>query len=195
MTDHSIKAILSFLKSAEPLKDTLRTSHTTTGRRESTAEHTWRLCLLALLLEDYYPDLDFLKVLKTCIIHDLGEAISGDIPATDQTSGPEKNIQERKDIQKLTMDLPVELQSSLLHLWDDYDSATSQEAQLVKALDKLETILQHTQGKNPPEFDYAFNLSYGKAYTDYDSLTKKLRSLLDQETEILSQQEKDDPTP
>ena len=53
---------------------------------------------------------------------------------------------------------------------------------LEKALDKAETILQHNQGKNPPDFDYGFNLEYGKPYFSFHPLLKELRSLLDAQT-------------
>jgi putative hydrolase of HD superfamily len=55
-----LEGILSFLRGAEQLKNTLRTSRTSSGRHESTAEHTWRLCLTILLFEDQYPDIDIL---------------------------------------------------------------------------------------------------------------------------------------
>ncbi|MNF15954.1 hypothetical protein D3C80_2187750 [compost metagenome] len=53
---------------------------------------------------------------------------------------------------------------------------------MVKALDKIETILQHTQGDNPPDFDYAFNLEYGRRYTDAIPFLASLRRALDEET-------------
>lgn len=56
------------------------------------------------------------------------------------------------------------------------------EAKVVKALDKIETILQHTQGENPPGFDYAFNLEYGRRYTDALPFLAILRRTLDEET-------------
>ena len=52
----------------------------------------------------------------------------------------------------------------LLALWDEYEAAATPEARAVKALDKMETILQHSQGDNPPDFDYGFNLTYGRDY-------------------------------
>jgi putative hydrolase of HD superfamily len=67
-------------------------------------------------------------------------------------------------------------------LWDDYEAAASPEARVAKGLDKLETILQHTQGKNPADFDYAFNLAYGQQYTSADPVLAALRARLDQET-------------
>ena len=71
---------LEFLREAERLKDVLRSAHTSSGRPESTAEHSWRLCLMALAFEDQLAGLDLGKVLRMCVVHDLGEAIHGDIP-------------------------------------------------------------------------------------------------------------------
>ena len=56
------------------------------------------------------------------------------------------------------------------------------EAKVAKGLDKLETILQHNQGRNPANFDYAFNLDYGQRYTAADPIMSALRERLDEET-------------
>ncbi|HKS76317.1 MAG TPA: HD domain-containing protein, partial [Terriglobales bacterium] len=157
---------LDFLREAERLKDVLRSGHTSSGRPESTAEHSWRLCLMALAFADALPNVDTLKLLKLCVVHDLGEALYGDIPAIEQTAHPDKSTQERDDLLTLTANLDRALRDEIVALWDEYEAATSPEARAAKALDKLETILQHNQGSNPPEFDYAFNLGYGRRYTD-----------------------------
>ncbi len=188
MNESELHGILDFLKRAEQLKNTLRNSRTSVGRHESTAEHTWRLCLIILVFEKQYPDIDILKLIKICIIHDLGEAINGDIPAVDQVEGVDKGVEERKDLQQLIEPLSEELQDDILTLWDEYENASSAEARLAKAFDKIETILQHIQGENPPEFDYEFNLSYGKKYTDYDKITSTIRSLIDKDTLSLAQE-------
>ena len=180
---------LHFLRAAEQLKNTLRSGFTSQGRPESSAEHTWRLCLLAMVFEDQLRDLDFAKLLKICILHDLGEAISGDIPAIHQHDIPNKNAQERLDFQELLRPLHSSLRTELLALWDEYDQAQSPEAKAAKALDKLETVLQHTQGLNPPDFDYAFNLSYGQQYTAYHPLFSALRAIIDRDTQTRHEQQ------
>jgi putative hydrolase of HD superfamily len=182
MNLEKIKGRLDFLREAERLKDVLRSAHTSSGRSESTAEHSWRLCLMAIVFADDLAGLDVLKVLKMCVIHDLGEAINGDIPAVDQAGLPDKGEQERNDLLLLTRALDDALRNEILALWDDYENASSPEAKAVKALDKLETLLQHTQGKNPPDFDYGFNLAYGKQYTNADPLFETLRTLIDRDT-------------
>jgi len=137
---------------------------------------------MAVVFSDYLTGLDKLKMLKMCLIHDLGEAISGDIPAVNKDSFSNKSEQERRDLVLLTRALDEPLKTEMLALWDDYESALSPEAVAVKALDKLETMLQHNQGKNPADFDYEFNLGYGKKYTDAAPLFETLRNIIDQET-------------
>jgi putative hydrolase of HD superfamily len=89
---------------------------------------------------------------------------------------------ERADLLQLIDPLPSSLQHEILGLWDEYEAAESPEAKLAKGLDKLETILQHNQGKNPVDFDYAFNLGYGQRYTAADPVMAALRARLDEET-------------
>ena len=183
MQGDRLSGALDFLREAERLKSTLRSGHTSTGRSESTAEHTWRLCLMALVFSDEFENVDLLRLIKLCIVHDLGEALSGDIPAVMQTDGFDKSAQERADLEVLTQALPPEKRAEILALWEEYEAASSPEAILAKGLDKLETILQHTQGKNPADFDYRFNLGYGRQYTTDDPLLAAVRTLPDAETE------------
>lgn len=173
---------IAFIQEAERLKNVLRSAHTSEGRQESTAEHTWRLCLMALTFADRLEPVDLAKVLKLCVVHDLGEAIHGDIPAIHQTPFSGKAEQEREDLRELTKTLPPALQEEILGLWEDYEHARSREARIVKALDKLETIIQHNQGLNPPDFDYAFNLDYGKKHTGAEPLFAEIRAILDEDT-------------
>lgn len=174
--------VLEFLRHAERLKDTLRSGHTSEGRRESVAEHSWRLCLMALVLRDRFPSVDFARLVKMCIVHDLGEAIGGDIPAPEQDESVGKAAQERADLLELLTPLPHRLRTEITVLWDEYEAAATPEARLAKALDKLETLLQHTQGRNPPDFDYRFNLGYGRQYTVGDATIEALRRLIDVDT-------------
>ncbi len=187
-----LSGILDFLRRAELLKSVTRTAFTSEGRRESVAAHTWRLCLMALLVESRFPDVDFARLVKMCIVHDLGEALGGDVPAPEQAAAvargeASKAAAERRDLLELLAPLPEGLREEILDLWDDYEAAETPEARLAKALDKLETILQHTQGDNPPDFDYRFNLGYGRKYTDGDPLIVALRRILDDETARLAE--------
>ena len=166
-----LERYLQFMREAERLKNVLRSAHTSTGRRESTAEHTWRLALLALVLADEKPELDLQRVLAMCLVHDLGEAYEGDIPAVEQSDPAVKAAAERSAMERLTPLLPDEAAACIRTLWEEYEACV-----------KAETILQHNQGANPAGFDYGFNLTYGAAWFRDDALLRELRSLLDAET-------------
>ena len=186
-TESELMGRIRFIQEAERLKSVLRSGFTSSGRAESTAEHSWRLCLLAMTFADQLGSIDIGKVLKLCVVHDLGEAISGDVAAVDQHLDPDKTERERRDLQTLTRTLPIALQAEILALWEEYESAQTTEAKVVKGLDKLETIIQHNQGANPPDFDYAFNLAYGQKYTAADPVLATIRALVDKDTLRLAQ--------
>ena len=173
---------LRFMREAERLKNVLRSAHTSTGRHESTAEHTWRLALLALVLADEKPELDQQRVLAMCLVHDLGEAYDGDIPAVEQSDPAVKAAAELSAMERLAPLLPDAAAVRIRALWEEYEACATPEARWVKALDKAETILQHNQGANPAGFDYDFNLTYGAEWFRDDALLRELRSLLDAET-------------
>ena len=180
-----LSQLLKFLRAAESLKSTLRSAHTSSGRPESVAEHTWRLCLLVMALAPEFPEVDAHRLMKICLIHDLGEALQGDVPAPSQDPNVDKSKSEREDLLELLSPLPELQRSEILELWEEYEQAATPEAKLAKAFDKLETLLQHTQGQNPPDFDYAFNLDYGRKYTELNAQTRQLRAWIDEETRRL----------
>ena len=184
MPTTDLTQILDFLRAAEALKSTHRSAWTADGGRESAAAHSWRLSLMALVLGERFPGVDLARLLKICIVHDLGEAIGGDIPAPQQAAlAAGKAADERRDLLQLLAHLPAAEHAAILALWDEYESAATPEARLAKGLDKLETILQHTQGANPPGFDYRFNLGYGRQYTEGHPVLEELRAILDEATE------------
>lgn len=193
MDPAELESVLDFLRAAERLKVTTRSAFTSAGRAESVAEHTWRLCLMALVVAPEFS-VDFARLVKICIVHDLGEAVGGDVPAPEQARrlsaglATGKGDAERRDLLSLVAPLPASLRDEIVALWDEYEAAVSPEARLAKALDKLETILQHTQGQNPPDFDYRFNLGYGRAHTADHPLIVAVRAILDAETERRAQE-------
>ncbi|WP_306117687.1 MULTISPECIES: HD domain-containing protein [unclassified Roseitalea] len=188
MTDPGeLAARLAFVREAERLKDTLRSGTTAQGRAESVAEHSWRLALLVLAFADLVPGIDPLRLLKLVIIHDLGEIYEGDVPAIHQGADDGRAARERADFHRLTADLPAPLRTEFRAIYDEYAAAETPEAVLAKGFDKLETILQHTQGANAPDFDYRFNLDYGRARTDAHALLAEIRALIDAETEALAE--------
>lgn len=189
MNTHDLTGTLEFLRATERLKTTYRSGFTSDGRHESVAEHTWRICMMALVLSPHFPDVDIARLVKICVVHDLGEVIGGDVPAPEQARrlaanpAAAKAADERRDLLTLLAPLPDAQRDEIVALWDEYEAASTPEARLAKALDKLETIMQHTQGLNPPDFDYRFNLGYGRQYTADHPVIVALRATLDADTE------------
>lgn len=177
-----LSGIIQFIQNAERLKSTLRSGHTSQGRPESTAEHSWRLCLLVTLFHRELGDCDRLKLIKMCIVHDLGEAISGDVPAIHQSADDGRAEREKTDLMTLCAPLPEDLRAEIMELWADYSEGKSTEAIFAKGFDKLETMMQHNIGLNPPDFDYAFNLDYGVKQTARHPLLRQFREIVDAET-------------
>jgi putative hydrolase of HD superfamily len=69
-----------------------------------------------------------------------------------------------------------------LSIWEEYEHESTAESKIVKALDKLETLIHHNQGINPSDFNYAFNLTYGMDFTNIIDPFVKLRKIIDEET-------------
>ncbi|MDZ5603802.1 HD domain-containing protein [Pseudomonas sp. RP23018S] len=177
-----LKKRLTFIEHVERLKSTLRTGCSATGRNESTAEHSWRLALMAMVYADALCGVDPYKLLKMCIIHDLGEAVSGDVPALQKTALPNHHQQERADVLELVRHLDAAAAAQIIALYDEYEAGHTPESKAAKALDRLETILQHTQGSDQPDVQFDFNLSYGRVHTDHFPELRYVRSLLDERT-------------
>lgn len=178
MTPAEIEGLLAFLRMAERLKGTLRTGHGSDGRPESTAEHSWRLCLMAMLLAGPLGA-DPARLMKLCLVHDLAEAITGDLPATRAGADAAKSAGERRAMREITAPLSPAMREEVRALWEEYEGGTTREGRLAKGLDKLETILHHAEGLNPPGFDLAFNLDYGRAATSADPLLASIRTRAD----------------
>lgn len=182
MNIHSIKGRLAFLQEAEKLKSVLRSAHTSTGRAESTAEHTWRLCLMVMIFEDEPAGMDMFKILKMYLIHDLGEAVHGDIPAIEQSQAL---WQERAG--KGGPSVPDAHAGRTAARRPAGAVAGVRGRRLVRGQGRqgagqAGTSLQHNQGLNPPGFDYAFNLSYGQKHTGAGPLFAQIRATLDEGT-------------
>lgn len=122
-----------------------------------------------------------MRIIEIALIHDLSEAITGDISAKKVYNKKEKEFRELEAFIELTDILPSKFSDKYQSLFMEYQEGISEEAKFVKALDKVETIIQHYQGKNPKDFDYTFNLSYGKEYFDNKKL-KEIRKIIDKKT-------------
>lgn len=183
MIGDNAQAIIIFLHDAEKLKTVLRHSWLSSGRRESVAEHSWRMALMAILLHPYLDQkIDLQKTLKLVLVHDLVEINYKDNPAF-KKQPLDKSIQERKSIIKLLKPLPNPLKAELLALWEEYESGKSPEARFAKALDKTEVLLQHNEAdiKFMNKKELSFNFVHGIEHCLHDSFLKHFRELLNEE--------------
>lgn len=182
MDQKTIIGLLTFFQEAEALKSQNRTAWLKNGKQESVADHSWRLCLMAMCLCRVEKEICLEKVLKLCIIHDLGEADEGDISAIVREDKAEKLQREEKCLNRLLGTLDDALRNEIITLHQEYNEGLSEEAKLVRGMDKLETLIQHNQGKNPKDFNYAFNLKYGQEWTGQNELLAQMREMIDKET-------------
>lgn len=138
------KQLTKFLTQSQHLKSILRHSWTDDpNRQESVSDHSWHMSLMALIFQPYLQHpVNLLRVLELVAIHDLGEIVTGDIPAF-SVSQLLKNKQqkEEKAVLSLTKNLPN--RQLILSLWCEYEERTTPESLFVKMLDVLDVILQH----------------------------------------------------
>ena len=126
--------LLEALHTAEKLKDTTRHCYTSKGRHESVAEHSWRIALMAFWLRDEFPQADMDKVIRMCLIHDLGECFTGDIPAFDKTAADE--AAEEALLSRWVDSLPEPVCTEMRTLYAEMAALQTTEAKIYKALDK-----------------------------------------------------------
>lgn len=177
----NVKVYLEILHVAERLKDTLRHCTTSNRRTESVAEHSWRISLMALLLKNEFTDIDIDKVIKMCIVHDLGECFTGDIPTFVKTNSDRKN--EDALLNNWMQVLPSDISVDLTEIFDEINEQSTKEAKLFKALDKLEALIQHNEAPIDTwsENEFGLNKTYAfdtVAFSDW--LTDLRKAILDE---------------
>jgi len=135
------RALIEALQVAERLKDTTRHCYTKGGRHESVAEHSWMMTLMAFFMKDEFPEADMDKVIRMCIIHDLGEAFTGDIPVFEKTDGNEQT--EARLLNAWVRALPEPYVREMTELYDEMARRETVEAKIYKAIDGMEALIQH----------------------------------------------------
>ena len=177
------REFLDILHVAERLKDTTRHCTTSRGRPESVAEHSWRISLMAFLLRDEFPALDMDKVVDMCLIHDLGECFTGDIPSFLKTEGDA----EREDALLLAWvrAMPKELSARMAALYEEMNAQQSPAAKLYKALDKLEAVIQHNESPLDTwlPLEYDLNRTYAYDAVAFSPYLRALRDAVREDTE------------
>ncbi len=173
---------LEILHVAERLKDTPRHCTTKKRRTESVAEHSWRIALMAFLLRHEFKDLDINKVIDMCLIHDLGECFTGDIPTFIKTDSD----REAEDtlLNKWVKTFPPELSEYIAALYKEMDAQETKEAKLYKSLDKLEALIQHNESPLDTwsENEFELNKTYAFDTVAFSAWLTELREAILEDT-------------
>ena len=175
------KELLEIIKQAGKLKTTYRHCYFEGDRRESVADHSWRIALIGMLLshEKEFRDVDMNKVIRMCLIHDLGESFTGDIPAFDKTSGDTKV--EDKLFDEWVASFPEDVREEWQALLVEMNALETKEAKLYKALDKIEALISHDESDLSTwlPLEYDLQLTYGQENMEFSETMKNLRGEVD----------------
>ncbi len=133
---------------------------------------------MAMLCKDEYPTLDMNKVIKMCLIHDFGEAVTGDIPSFYKNEEDEN--EEQRAIDFLLSKLPENTACEFSALFNEMNELKTNEAKLFKSLDNLEAVISHNEADISTwiEMEYEENLVYGKDNCEWSQYTRDLREIL-----------------
>ena len=169
------KTLIQNLAVAERLKDATRHCYTSGGRHESVAEHSWRMTLMAYWVSDEFPEANLEKLFKMCLIHDLGEAFTGDIPSFEKTQANEK--QEAELLYEWTSSLPEPFASEMTALYHEMEERQTLEARIYKALDNLEALISHNESDLSTwiPLEYDLQMTYGNDKVIFSEYLTRLR--------------------
>lgn len=138
--------------------------------------------MFSWLIGKEFPDFDMQKVLLMCLFHDLGEAVTGDIPSFLKTQQNEKD--EDSAIEKILEMLDEPARTELKDLFAEMQELKTKEAKLYKALDKLEAVIQHNEAPLSTwiPLEYELNLTYGDEEAKHSPVLSALRNEIRQIT-------------
>jgi len=138
---------ISFILEIDKLKTVLRqTLLCDRSRRENSAEHSWHLAVMAVLMAEYAPGpVDVARVVKMVLVHDVVEVDAGDTFAYDAPGNIGKEDRERKAAKRIFGLLPAEQGKELKALWEEFEARETTEAKFANALDRLQPLLHNSR--------------------------------------------------
>lgn len=181
------RELLNAMSVAVRLKDETRHCYTAGGRHESVAEHSWMMTLMAFFMKDdikaEFPEMDIDKVIHMCIIHDLGECFTGDIPVFEKTDSDEEK--EGKLLNQWVESLPASTCDEMKSLYAEMDARQTPEAKLYKAIDSLEAVIQHNYADISTWADNEYDLQRDYAWdrVRFSDYMTRLREEIRKDTE------------
>jgi putative hydrolase of HD superfamily len=152
MIPERLQRQIEFIIEIDKLKSVLRRSYLINGaRKENTAEHSWHLLVIALVLAEHANDeVDLLKVMKLLVVHDIVEIDAGDTFVYDSVGALTKSDRETAAAERIFGLLPADQSAEVRALWDEFEAGDSPEGRWARALDRLMPLLHnyHTQGRS-----------------------------------------------
>jgi len=144
------KKTIDFIEYLEGLKLELRHTWLSNDRRESVAEHSWRMSVMALIIAPKTKlALNMEKILKMTAIHDIAEIETGDVPASvhliDEKIANKKAIDEIHAMEIVRKLMNDESGEELYELWHEFEEQITNESKFVKIIDKFEAVIQKYQ--------------------------------------------------
>ncbi len=143
---------IAFILEIDRLKSVLRRTYLVNDpRHENSAEHSWHLAMMALLLAEHANvEVNLLSVLKMLLVHDIVEIDAGDTYCYDAVGSEDKAAREEQAAQRIFGLLPDDQQAELHQLWTEFEARVTPEAKFAAALDRLMPILHnyHTEGRS-----------------------------------------------
>ena len=143
----SIEKVLSFIVEIEKLKDVHRkTRPVGLERYENSAEHSWHVCLSALMLKDYAnEDVDINRVIKMLLIHDIGEIDTGDTIIYASETQQLKD-DEAAGLERILNILPAGKVEEYMALWNEFEAGETPDSKYAKAIDRVPPLLHNLHG-------------------------------------------------
>ena len=172
------RTLIDTLAVAGRLKDTTRHCYTPGGRHESVAEHSWRITLMAYWISDEFPEANLEKLLKMCLIHDLGEAFTGDIPSFEKTEVNEER--EAELLFKWMKSLPEPFATEMMELYREMEERKTLEARIYKALDNMEALISHNESDIQTwlPLEYDLQMTYGNDKVAFSEYLTEFRDMI-----------------
>ena len=179
----SPKEYLAIIHCIAGLKERTRHAWMKSGRQESVAEHSWRMALMAYFLHDQFPNADLTRVLLMALLHDMGEVFTGDIPTFEKTDTDRTHEHHLRD--EWINVLPAPYAAEIRSLFTEMDAMETEEARLVKALDRMEAVITHNEG-DPTTWlplEYDLQRTYGMEEAAFSPVLKELRAEVNNEVD------------
>jgi putative hydrolase of HD superfamily len=152
MDKESFDQQIQFILEIDKLKSVIRQSYLLDGtRRENSAEHSWHVALMGLLLAEYAEQpVDLLRLMKMLLIHDIIEIDAGDTYCYDEAGVTDQSSRESEAAERLFGLLPEDQREDFRELWAEFEERSTAEAKFAATIDRLMPLLHnfHTEGRS-----------------------------------------------